>query len=306
MVARQKRESIWGNMRRHKALYWMTLPGMLYFILFKYVPLLGSVIAFQDYQIFKGLLKSSWVGLENFIYIFQYPDFYRILGNTVKIGFAQILYGFPAPILLALLLNEVGNRKLKRCMQTVLYLPHFLSWAIIGSILFDLLSLNGVVNSVRTAFGMDPILYMQKADCFVPIVILSSIWKEMGWSAIVYLAAIAGISPELYEAAVVEGASRLKQALYITFPLLLPTITVMFLLRVGNFLNLGFEQIYVLMTPMTQSVGDILDTYVYQYGVLEGKYSMTTAIGLFNSIFGLVLMVLCNSLSKYATGRGVY
>ncbi len=279
---------------------------MLYFILFKYVPLLGSVIAFQDYQIFKGLLKSPWVGLENFIYIFQYPDFYRILGNTVKIGFAQILYGFPAPILLALLLNEVGNRKLKRCMQTVLYLPHFLSWAIIGSILFDLLSLNGVVNSVRTAFGMDPILYMQKADCFVPIVILSSIWKEMGWSAIVYLAAIAGISPELYEAAVVEGASRLKQALYITFPLLLPTITVMFLLRVGNFLNLGFEQIYVLMTPMTQSVGDILDTYVYQYGVLEGKYSMTTAIGLFKSIFGLVLMVLCNSLSKYATGRGVY
>ncbi len=293
-------------MRRHKALYWMTLPGMLYFILFKYVPLLGSVIAFQDYQIFKGLLKSPWVGLENFVYIFQYPDFYRILGNTVKIGFAQILYGFPAPILLALLLNEVGNRKLKRCMQTVLYLPHFLSWAIIGSILFDLLSLNGVVNSVRTAFGMDPILYMQKADCFVPIVILSSIWKEMGWSAIVYLAAIAGISPELYEAAIVEGASRLKQALYITFPLLLPTITVMFLLRVGNFLNLGFEQIYVLMTPMTQSVGDILDTYVYQYGVLEGKYSMTTAIGLFKSIFGLVLMVLCNSLSKYATGRGVY
>lgn len=306
MVARQKRESIWENMRRHKALYWMTLPGMLYFILFKYVPLLGSVIAFQDYQIFKGLLKSPWVGLENFVYIFQYPDFYRILGNTVKIGFAQILYGFPAPILLALLLNEVGNRKLKRCMQTVLYLPHFLSWAIIGSILFDLLSLNGVVNSVRTAFGMDPILYMQKADCFVPIVILSSIWKEMGWSAIVYLAAIAGISPELYEAAIVEGASRLKQALYITFPLLLPTITVMFLLRVGNFLNLGFEQIYVLMTPMTQSVGDILDTYVYQYGVLEGKYSMTTAIGLFKSIFGLVLMVLCNSLSKYATGRGVY
>ena len=306
MVARQKRESIWENMRRHKALYWMTLPGMLYFILFKYVPLLGSVIAFQDYQIFKGLLKSPWVGWANFAYIFQYPDFYRILGNTVKIGFAQILYGFPAPILLALLLNEVGNRKLKRCMQTVLYLPHFLSWAIIGSILFDLLSLNGVVNLVRTAFGMDPILYMQKADCFVPIVILSSIWKEMGWSAIVYLAAIAGISPELYEAAVVEGASRLKQALYITFPLLLPTITVMFLLRVGNFLNLGFEQIYVLMTPMTQSVGDILDTYVYQYGVLEGKYSMTTAIGLFKSIFGLVLMVLCNSLSKYATGRGVY
>ena len=284
----------------------MILPGMAYFIAFKYVPLLGSVIAFQNYQIFKGLFQSPWVGLENFRYIFQYPDFYRILGNTVKIGFAQILYGFPAPILLALLLNEVGNRKVKRCMQTVLYLPHFLSWAILGSILFEILSLNGIFNTLRVSMGMDPILYMQKVDCFVPIVILSSIWKEVGWSAIVYLAAIAGISPELYEAAVVEGASRLKQSLYITLPLLMPTITIMFLLRVGNFLNLGFEQIYVLMTPVTQSVGDILDTYVYRYGVCEGKYSVTTAIGLFKSVFGLVLMVLCNSLSKRATGRGVY
>lgn len=306
MMRQEKRETLWQNICRHKALYWMVLPGITYFILFKYIPLLGSVIAFQNYQIFKGIFDSPWVGLDNFKYIFQYPDFYRILSNTMKIGFAQILYGFPAPILLALLLNEVNGRAMKRSMQTVLYLPHFLSWAIIGSILFELLSMNGIFNSVRVMMGWDPILFLQKVDCFVPIVILSSIWKEVGWSAIVYLAAIAGISPELYEAAVVEGASRLKQSLYITFPLLMPTIAIMFLLRVGNFLNLGFEQIYVLMTPVTQSVGDILDTYVYRYGVCEGKYSVTTAIGLFKSIFGLTLMVLCNGLSKRTTGRSVY
>lgn len=192
-----KRETLWTNMCRHKALYWMVLPGVLYFVLFKYIPLLGSVIAFQDYQIFKGLFKSPWVGLDNFRYIFQYQDFYRILGNTAKIGAAQILWGFPAPILLALLLGEVHNRLAKRGMQTVFYLPHFLSWAIIGSIIFELLSLGGPLNTIRRAMGMAPVLHMQKMSSFVPIVVISSIWKEMGWSAIVYMAAIAGIELSL-------------------------------------------------------------------------------------------------------------
>lgn len=301
-----RHETLIENMRKHKILYIMVLPGVLYFILFKYIPLLGSIIAFQDFQIFKGLLKSPWVGLENFQYIFQYPDFYRILKNTVIIGFAQIVFGFPVPLLLSLLINEVYSNKFKRTTQTILYLPHFLSWAIIGSIIFELLSLNGPFNIVRRVLGNDSILYMQKSVYFLPIVIISSIWKEIGWGAIVYLAAIAGINPQLYEAALVEGASKFKQTIYITLPMLMPTIVVMFLLRIGNFLNLGFEQIYVLMTPVTQSVGDILDTYVYRYGVVEGKYSITTTIGLFKSVFGLILMVFSNWLSKRATGRGVY
>lgn len=306
VTQRARRESLTENIRRHQALYWMALPGIAFFLVFKYVPLLGSVIAFQDYQIFKGLFKSPWAGFKNFAYIFQYPDFYRILKNTAVIGGGSILYGFPAPILLALLLGEIGNRKVKRNLQTVFYLPHFLSWAIIGSIIFELLSMAGPLNLLRDWLGLPPVLYMQQMNSFVPIVIISSIWKEVGWSAIVYLAAIAGINPQLYEAALVEGASRFKQTLYITLPMLLPTVTVMFLLRIGNFLNLGFEQLYVLMTPATQSVGDILDTYVYRYGIREGKYSITTAIGLFKSVFGMVLMMGCNWLSKRSTGRGLY
>lgn len=284
----------------------MVLPGVLYFFVFKYIPLLGSVIAFQDFQIFRGLFKSPWVGLENFRYIFQYPDFYRILKNTVVIGFIQIVFGFPAPLLLSVLINEINGNKFKRSTQTILYLPHFLSWAIVGSIIFELLSLNGPFNIIRKSLGLDTILYMQKIKYFIPVVTISSIWKEIGWTAIIYLAAIAGISPYLYEAAKVEGASKLQQIIYITLPMLLPTLVVMFLLRIGNFLNLGFDQIYVLMTPVTQSVGDILDTYVYRYGVREGKYSITTTVGLFKSVFGLVLMIFCNRLSKKVTGRGIY
>lgn len=306
ITSRRPNETLWVNMKRHPMLYLMVLPGLCYFLIFKYIPLLGSVIAFQNYQIFKGLFKSPWTGLTNFQYIFKYQDFYRILKNTVEIGGLQILFGFPAPILLALMLNQVTRSFTKRSLQTVLYLPHFLSWAIIGSIIFDIFSMNGIVNVFRSLFHLPPVLYMQQSGAFVPIVTVSFVWKEIGWSAIVYLAAISGINPQLYEAAVIEGASNWKQTVYITLPMLMPTIIVMFLLRIGNFLNLGFEQIFVLLTPTTQRIGDILDTWVYQNGVLEGKYSLTTAVGLFKSVFGLVLMVACNWLSKRSTGRGVY
>lgn len=294
------------NIIRHKALYIMVLPGLIYFIIFKYIPLLGSVIAFQDYQIFRGLMRSPWVGMQNFQKLFSMPDFYNILKNTMIIGAQQIIFAFPAPFLLALLLSEVQNLRLKSFMQSIMYLPHFLSWAIIGSIIFDLLGYTGIVNAMRDLFRVEPMLYMQKIAYFRPVVIVSFIWKDIGWSAIIYLAAIAAISPNLYEAAVVEGASKFKQMLFITVPLLLPTLTVMLLLRIGNFLNLGFEQIYVLMTDSTRSVGDILDTYVYRNGIKEGKYSLTTAVGLFKSVFGLVLLVLCNWISNKTTGRGLY
>ncbi len=306
ITSRKPNETLWVNMKRHPMLYLMVLPGLSYFLIFKYIPLLGSVIAFQNYQIFKGLFKSPWIGLANFEYIFKYQDFYRILGNTVKIGGLQILFGFPAPIILALMLNQVTRSITKRSLQTVLYLPHFLSWAIIGSIIFDIFSINGIVNVFRSILNLPPVLYMQQSGAFVPIVTISFVWKEIGWSAIVYLAAISGINPQLYEAAVIEGASNWKQTTYITLPMLMPTIIVMFLLRIGNFLNLGFEQIFVLLTPTTQRIGDILDTWVFQNGVLEGKYSLTTTVGLFKSVFGLVLMVACNWLSKRTTGRGVY
>ncbi|MDR6550592.1 ABC transporter permease [Paenibacillus qinlingensis] len=287
-------------------LYTMVLPGLLFFIVFKYVPLLGSVIAFQDFQILNGILKSPWVGLKHFEFMFTYPNIVVVLKNTLVLGTYQLVFGFPAPIILALLLNEVRMMFLKKTIQTFFYLPHFLSWVIVGGLIFELLSLGGFVNSLRTWLGAEPVLYMQRESFFRTIVVLSSIWKEIGWGAIIYLAAIAGINPSLYEAARVDGANRFLQIWYITLPSLLPTIIILLLLKIGNFLELGFDHIYVLLTPSTTAVGDIIDTYVYRTGILEGQYSFTTAVGLFKSIVGFVLLYGCNIISKKTTQQGLF
>lgn len=287
-----------ANMRKHWILYLMALPGVIYFVVFKYVPLAGSMIAFQNYQIFKGILGSPWIGFDNFTFIFTYQDFYHVLRNTAVIAFYKLVFGFPAPIILALLFNEVRLMLAKRVMQSLFYLPHFLSWVVVGGIVFELLSSKGVVNMIRGWAGLDPILFMQEQRFFRPIVVLSGIWKEVGWGTIIYLAAITGINPNLYEAAVMDGANRWKQTLHITLPTMFPTILVLFLLHIGNFLELGFDQIYNLLTPMTYSVGDIIETYVYRAGVLQGQYSVTTAIGLFQSVIGFILLWIFNRLAR--------
>jgi putative aldouronate transport system permease protein len=294
-----------ANMRKFWMLYLMALPGVLYFIIFKYVPLGGSMIAFQNYQIFKGIMGSSWVGFDNFRFIFTYQDFYLVLRNTAIIAFYKLLFGFPAPIILAILFNEVRKMLAKRVMQSLFYLPHFLSWVVVGGIVFELFSNKGVVNLVRGWWGADPILFMQEQRFFRPIVVLSGIWKEVGWGTIIYLAAITGINPNLYEAAVMDGANRWKQTIHITLPTMFPTILTLFLLNIGNFLELGFDQIYNLLTPMTYSVGDIIETYVYRAGVLQGQYSVTTAIGLFQSVIGFVLLWIFNRLAR-KTEQGLW
>lgn len=286
------------NVRRHWMLYLMVLPGVLFYLVFKYVPLAGSVIAFQNYQIFKGITGSAWVGLDNFKFIFTYQDFYHVLRNTAMIAFYQLVFGFPAPIILALLLNEFRIMLAKRVIQSLFYLPHFLSWVVVGGIVFELLSNQGVANMIRGWFGLDPILFMQEQAYFRTIVVISGIWKEVGWGTIIYLAAIAGINPNLYEAAVMDGANRWKQTIHITLPVMFPTILVLFLLNIGNFLELGFDQIFNLLTPMTYSVGDIIETYVYRAGVLQGQYSVTTAIGLFQSVIGFTLLWIFNRMAR--------
>ncbi|WP_199614273.1 ABC transporter permease [Paenibacillus alkalitolerans] len=286
------------NVKKHWMLYLMILPGIAFYIVFKYVPLAGSVIAFQKYQIFNGILGSPWVGLDNFAFLFTYQDFYQVLRNTATIALYQLVFGFPAPIILALLFNEVRWMLAKRTMQSLFYLPHFLSWVVVGGIVFELLSSQGIVNLVRGWMGFEPILFMQEEKYFRTIVVLSGIWKEVGWGTIIYLAAISGINPNLYEAAVMDGASRWKQTLYITLPSMFPTILVLFLLNIGNFLELGFDQIFNLLTPMTYSVGDIIETYVYRAGVLQGQYSVTTAIGLFQSVIGFALLWVFNRLAR--------
>lgn len=303
---RAARESrILANIKKHWILYVMILPGILYYIIFKYVPLAGSAIAFQNFQIFKGIGGSEWVGFENFKYIFSYQDFYIVLRNTAVIAFYQLVFGFPAPIILALLFNEVRLMLAKRFVQSLFYLPHFLSWVVVGGIVFELLSSQGVANTIREWLGLESILFMQEQQYFRTIVVISGIWKEVGWGTIIYLAAIAGINPSLYEAAVMDGANRWKQTIHITLPTMFPTILVLFLLNIGNFLELGFDQIYNLLTPMTYSVGDIIETYVYRAGVLQGQYSVTTAIGLFQSVIGFALLWIFNRMAR-KTEQGLW
>nr|WP_245583130.1 ABC transporter permease subunit [Paenibacillus daejeonensis] len=279
-------------------LYVMILPGILFYIIFKYIPLAGSVIAFQNFQIFNGIFGSPWVGLDNFKFIFTYDDFYNVLRNTALIALYQLVFGFPAPIILALLFNEVRLMLAKRTLQSLFYLPHFLSWVVVGGVVFELLSNQGFVNAIREWFGYGPILYMQESRFFRTIVVISAIWKEVGWGTIIYLAAISSIDPSQYEAAVVDGANKWKQVIYITLPALFPTILILFLLNIGNFLELGFDQMFNLLTPMTYSVGDIIETYVYRAGVLQGQYSVTTAIGVFQSVIGFTLLWIFNRLAR--------
>jgi putative aldouronate transport system permease protein len=292
---------------RNWPLYSMILPGLVFFLVFKYIPLGGSIIAFQNYNIFDGVTGSKFVGLKHFDNLFAYPEFYRIFKNTLLISLYQLIFGFPAPIILALLLNEVGKAVFKRTVQTILYLPHFLSWVIVGGLVINFLSpSSGLLNDVVKLFGGEPIFFMQEPGYFRTIIVSSGMWKEVGWGTIIYLAALAGINPDLYEAAEVDGAGKLRQVFSITLPSILPTIMVLLLLRIGNILDLGFEQIYILLNPLVTETGEVFDTYIYRIGLLGGQYSYTTAIGLFKSVIGFVLLVGANYISRKSTGNSIY
>lgn len=292
---------------KNRALYILLIPGIVYFILMRYVPLLGSMIAFQDYNIFEGFLKSDWVGFYWFHHIFTNPQFGILLRNTIIISFAQILFAFPAPIILALLMNEIRNMAFKRVVQTMVYLPHFLSWALVYGLVYMMFSVqSGLVNDMITRLGGEPLDFLQKADYFRTLVIGTGMWKEMGWSTIIFLAALSGINPSLYEAAKIDGANRWKQLKHITLPGILPAVTTLLLLKVGHVMDVGFEQIYVFLNPMVLEVGDVLDTYSYRAGIINGQFSLTTAMGLFKSIVGLVLLVISNRVSRATTGESLY
>ncbi|SFL77244.1 putative aldouronate transport system permease protein [Paenibacillus sp. 1_12] len=292
---------------KHWQIYSMIVPGLLFFVIFRYIPIIGSLIAFQDYNVFSGIWGSKFVGFKHFENLFMYPEFLRILSNTLLISLYQLIFGFSAPIILSLLLNEVRKMVFKRVIQTVIYLPHFLSWVIVGGLVINVLSPNyGIVNELLSYFGYEKIFFLQQPEYFRSIVVVSGIWKEVGWGTIIYLAALAGINPELYEAADVDGASKLRQVFSITLPALLPTIMVLLLLRIGNILDLGFEQIYILLNPLIKETGEIIDTYIYEVGLLGFQYSYTTAIGIFKSVIGLILIVGANQLSKKLTGNSLY
>lgn len=286
-------------LKKYKAFYVMLLPAIAYFVIFHYVPMYGIIIAFKDFKPLKGVWDSSWVGMKNFIDFFSHPSFSIVLKNTLLISFYKIIFGFPAPIILALLLNEIRNSAYKRTIQTVTYFPHFMSWIVVAGLVSTVLSPStGVVNQILKFFGMNPIYFMADPKFFRGVLVVSDIWKEIGWGSIVYLAAICGINNELYEAAIVDGASKWKQVLHITIPSITSAIIMMLILRVGSILNAGFDQIFVMYNPNVYDVADIIDTFVYRMGIESAKYSFATAVGLFKSIIGLIMVVTTNKIAK--------
>lgn len=302
-----KKKRLWKTIRQDYDLYLMLLPMVVIFFLFSYRPLTGLLIAFKDYSPFKGVWASKWVGLEYFKEFFSGAFAWRVIRNTLTISISLLIFGFPAPILLALLLNEVRNEKFKKLVQTVSYIPHFISIVVVCSMVTSFLSpTSGLVNVVLTKLGFKSIYFLSNPAMFVPIYVLIDIWRGIGYNSIVYLAALTSIPSELYEAAEVDGADRLQRVLHITIPGLLPTIMVMLLVQLGNILNVGYEMIILLYNPSIYETADIINTYVYRTGIMEGRYDYATAIGLLNSVVSLILVVGANKISKRMTETSLW
>ena len=259
----------------------------------------GLIIAFKDFNFVKGIWGSDWIGLQNFTYLFTSKNFWHILRNSVVISLLKIVWGFPAPIILALMLNEVGNMLFKRVSQTVMYLPHFISWVVIAGMMFNLLSPStGLFNKLVVALGGEPIAFLARKEFFRTIVVVSSIWKEAGWGTIVFLAAISGIDPTLYESAIIDGANRLQRARYIIIPGIIATVIVLLILQISYIMSNGFEQIFMLYNPLTYEVADVFETYTYRIGLQEGRFSYAAAVGFFKSVVAIALIVASNRLAK--------
>jgi putative aldouronate transport system permease protein len=292
---------------RYKYMFLLLAPALIWYVIFAYGPLYGIQLAFKDFIINKGIMGSPWVGLKYFREMVEgSQDFYQIIRNTIILSFYHLIFGFPAPIVLALLLNEVRGEIFKRVSQTLSYLPHFLSWVVVAGFMFTVLSpSSGIVNMIIGWFGVEPIYFVGKAEYFRFTLVMSAIWKEIGWGAIIYLAALAGINPQMYEAAVVDGAGRFKQMLYITLPSLVPVISIMFILRIGQVLDAGFDQVLNMYTPATYSVADILDTYVYRIGLEQMQFSFATAVGLFKNVIAFALVLTTNYIVKRSGQEGL-
>jgi len=277
----------------------LMLPVAAYYIIFCYIPMGGIVIAFKDYRLLEGIMGSKWVGFYQFMVLFDTPSFYEVLRNTVVISSLRLLFGFPAPILFALLLNELRGTVFKKAIQTISYLPHFLSWVVLAGIFIPFLSPStGPINIIISRLGGTPIYFLGKTGTFVPTIIITGIWQSFGWGSIIYLAAIAGISPELYESAVLDGANRLQRIRYITLPSILPTVVVLFIMNTGSILNGGFDQIFNLYNDAVMSVADILDTYVYRRGLTGLQYSYAAAVGLFKNVIGFMFVFITNTIAR--------
>lgn len=304
---RSSRSRTWTAIHKDWDLYLMLVPGLLFLFLLKYTPMYGLVIAFQDFSIFRGVGDSPWVGWKHFERLFVNDQFLNVLGNTLIISLYKLIFLFPAPIILAILLNELRKIVFKRIIQSVIYLPHFISWVIISGLFINLLSLNdGIVNTVIERLGGEKVAFFMDQSVFRPLLVVTEGWKEVGWSTIIYLAAISGIDPQLYEAAKMDGASKRQQMIHVTLPGIFSTIVLMLILRLGNMLEAGTEQILVMYNPVVYDVADVIGTFVYRVGLGASDYSFSTAVGMFESVVAFTLVVLGNSLCKKFLGRSIW
>ncbi|PQP80078.1 protein lplB [Paenibacillus sp. PCH8] len=294
------------TLKRNWPFHVMLLPAIIFLIIFSYVPMGGIIMAFQNYKPWLGISGSEWVGLDNFRYLFEREDSLQVIWNTLIIAVLKLIFNLFVPFVFAILLNEVRKMAIQRTIQTLVYLPHFLSWVILGGILIDLLSTGGLVNRVLGSLGLGPYFFLGDNSWFRSTVILTDVWKEFGYNMIVFLAALAGINPALYEAAEIDGAGRWKQTLHITIPSLVPMLMVVGTLALGNVLNAGFDQIFNLYNPLVYQTGDIIDTFVYRSAMQNGEMGFATAIGLFKSVISMILILVSYSLAKKYAGYRIF
>lgn len=292
-----------GKIKQYRALLLMLVPAIVYYLVFHYAPMYGVLLAFKDFKITQGIFGSPWAGLKHFQAIFSDSYFYTILKNTLVISLYKLVFGFPVPILFALMLSEIASMKFKRAVQTVSYLPHFISWVVLGGIFFTIFSLEGPVNAIVKLFGGDPVLFLADDRYFRSILVATSIFQGFGWGSIIYFAAISNIDPQLHEAAIMDGAGRFQRMFKISIPMLAPVIAIMLILSMSGILDAGFDQIFNMYSSQVYSVSDIIDTYVYRKGLIEMDYSYATAVGLFKSAVALVLIVTVNAAVKRFGGR---
>ncbi|MBP1988842.1 ABC transporter permease [Paenibacillus eucommiae] len=297
-----------NRIRKTVPLYVLLAPAMVALFLFNYMPMYGIIIAFQDYSVFKGVLGSDWVGWKHFSYFLHDRMFWVVMKNTLIINFYDLLFGFTSPIVFALLVSELYQKKFKKLVQTISYLPHFLSWVVVSGIMYQILSpTDGLFNKMLVGlFHIEPIHFMMQESTFRSILVIADIWKGVGWSAILYFAVIVGIDKTLYEAAWIDGAGRVRQLIHITLPHLVPMIVLLLLLRLSSMFGIGFERVFLLQNAMVYEVSDVISTYIYRIGLVKSQYSLTTAIGLTQSVLGFLLLVSSNRAAKKTVGMGLY
>lgn len=302
-----RKTPVLSGIRKDAALYVMLLLPVCYYILFHYVPMYGVTIAFKDYNPFQGIFGSPWVGLDVFRDIFKMKEFSRAVRNTLVLNMLNLFLGFPMPILLAIMLNEVRQTKLKRVYQTLLYLPHFISWVIIGGLVYQLFSESyGIVNTIIKSFGLPPVPFLTQKSNWIVMYLSVGIWQSAGWGAIIYLAAITGIDPQIYEAAVVDGCGKLKMIWNITLPSIKGTVIIMFILNAGRIMNISLDQPMMLSNVLVEEVSDVISTFVYRVGLQSGKFSVGTAVGLFQSLISLVMLLTTNFITNKMGNEGIW